>query len=179
MPRDGRLPHALAGPGHGDRRLRDRRAHRRLEAEVGTDIRNPEREDAARERETLRRPEDRLVGEVDDDIGRVACDRGLDIGREGDAVILSASELLLAADQHRCRELVRQLRERVANDRDVVLAVDDRDRPHVRAVTSSSIEPVNFAYSSVSSEKETSRSLPWNGCLRQTFTRRSSISTTL
>ena len=84
MPRDGRLPDALAGPGHGDRRLRDRRALRRLEAEVGADVRNPEREDAAREREALRRPEHRLVGEVDDDVGRVACDRGLDVGRERD-----------------------------------------------------------------------------------------------
>ena len=55
--------------------------------------------------------------------------------------------------------------QRVGRERRPVrsVAVDDRERPHVRVVTSSSIEPVNFAYSSVSSEKDTSRSWPWNG----------------
>ena len=136
----------------------------------------PERQHTARESEALRGSEHRLVREVDDQVRRMKRDRGLDVSGERDAVVLPAAELLLAADQDGCDEVVRQLGERVADDGDVVLAVDDRDRLHVRAVTSSSIEPVNFAYSSVSSENETRRSCPWNGCRRQTLTRRSSIS---
>jgi hypothetical protein len=37
-----------------------------------------------------------------------------------------------------------------------VLTVDDRQSSQVRDVTSSSMAPVNFAYSSVSRENETS-----------------------
>ncbi len=69
----------------------------------------------------------------------------------------------LTPDQNGRDELVRQLGERVTHDGGVVLAVDDRESPHVRAVTSSSIAPVNFAYSRVSRANETSFTWPWNG----------------
>ena len=126
--------------------------------EVGADVRNPAREHSARERKPLPRAEHGLVGEVDDDVGCVRGDGGLDVRCERDAVVLASSQLLLPADEDRRGEVVRKLRESVTDDGGVMLAVDDRDRPHVRAVTSSSIVPVNFAYSSVSSEKDTSRS---------------------
>ena len=149
---------------------------RRIEPEVGPDVRDAAGQHSARERETLGRAEHGLVGEIDDDVGRVRGDRGLDVGGERDAVLLTSAQLLLPADENCGGEVVRKLRERVTDDGGIVLAVDDRNRPHVRAVTSSSIVPVNFAYSSVSSEKETSRSWPWNGCRRQTSTLRSAIS---
>ena len=179
MARDRGLPDSLAGTDDRDRRARERRALGRIEAEVRADVRNTQGEHATHEREALFRAEHRLVREIDDDVRVVAGDRRLDVRHERHAVLLAAAQLLLAADEDRGREFVRQLRERVTDDRGVVLAVDDRDRPHVRAVTSSSMTPVNFAYSSVSSENETSRSCPWNGCRRQTSTFRSTISMTL
>ena len=143
------------------------------------DVGQPEREHAAREREALDGPEDGLVGEIDDDLGREARDRRLDVVDERDAVLLAPAQLLRAADEHRRDDLVRELGERVTDDGRIVLAVDDRECPHVLAVTSSSIAPVNFAYSSVSSEKETSLTSPWNGCRRQMSTLRSATSMTL
>jgi hypothetical protein len=179
MTRDGGLPDALAGSGDSDRWKRERKPCRRLESEVGADVRHAEREHPACESKPLDRPEDGLVGEVDDDLEHVRVECGLDIGGERDTVVLPSSQLLLAADEHGGDELVRKLGERVTDDRGVVLAVDDGQRSQVRAVTSSSIAPVNFAYSSVSSENETSRTWPWNGWRRQISTRFSSISMTL
>ena len=48
VPGDGRLPDAFAGPDHGDRRQLERMERRRVEAEVGADVRQPEREEARR-----------------------------------------------------------------------------------------------------------------------------------
>ncbi len=138
-------------------------SRRRIEPEVRPDVRDAAGQHPAGERETLGRAEHGLVGEVDDDVRGVRGDRGLDVGGERDPVFLTSAQLLLPADENRGGEVVRKLHERVTHDGGVVLAVDDRNRPHVRAVTSSSMVPVNFAYSSVSSEKETSRSWPWNG----------------
>ena len=100
-------------------------------------------------------------------------DRLLDVEGQRDAVVQVSAQLLGPADEHGGHDVVGQLRERVAHDGRVMLAVDEGERPHVLAVTSSSIAPVNFAYSSVSSEKETSFTSPWKGCLRQMFTLRS------
>ena len=136
-------------------------------------------EDPACEREPLDRPEHRLVGEIDDDLGPVPLDRRADVVGKRHAVVLAAAQLLRSADEHRGDELVGKLGERVADDGRIVLAVDDRERPHVLAVTSSSMAPVNLAYSSVSSEKETSLTSPWNGWRRQMSTLRSAISMTL
>ena len=61
----GRLPDALAEADHGERRRLDRLERRRVEAEVGADVRQPERERARRPEQALPRPEHRLVGEVD------------------------------------------------------------------------------------------------------------------
>ena len=76
---------------------------RRVEAEVGADVREAEREKARSEREPKLRRQHRLVGEVDDDLGvaRLLDDR--------DAVVRLAAQLLGAADQHHADELVRQL----------------------------------------------------------------------
>ena len=68
--RDGRLPDALAGADDGDRRQLERMERRRVEAEVGADVRKPEREEARGEREPQLRRQHRLVGEVDDDLRR-------------------------------------------------------------------------------------------------------------
>ncbi len=133
----------------------------------------------ARELEPLDGSQHGLVGEVDHDFGRERRERLLDVCSERDAVVLAAAKLLLSADDDGDDEVVGQLRERVANDGCVVLAVDDRDGSHERAVTSSSIESVNFAYSRVSRENETSCTWPWNGCRRQMSSFRSAISMTL
>src|SRR5437868_6353610 len=76
--------------------------------------------------------------------------------------------------------VVRQLRERVAHPGRVVLAVDQRERPHCdRVVTSPSILAVYFSNASVSVETWMIRSCPWNGYFRQTDTWWSQISITL
>jgi len=157
------LADSLSGPDDGDRRNLERRPQWRVKPEVRADIGNAESENAARESKALDRPENGLVGEIDDDLGRVGCDRRFEVGGERHPVLLAAAQLLTAADEQRGDELVRQLRECIANNRGVVLAVDYGEGSQVRVVTSSSIEPVNFAYSSVSSENETSRTWPWKG----------------
>ena len=176
MARDGRLSHSLPGADHRDRRQLEGLEGGRLEPEIRALVRDALREDPAREREPLDRAEDGLVGEVDDDVRSELADPGVEVVDERDAVVLSASELLGTPDQQRRDEIVREVGQRVADDGRVVLAVDDRERSHVLAVTSASIAPVNFAYSSVSRENETSFTLPWNGCRRQTSTLRSASS---
>ena len=64
-----RLADALACADDGDRRQLERLERRRLEAKVGTDVRQPGRERPRRPAEPLGRTEHRLVGEVDDDLG--------------------------------------------------------------------------------------------------------------
>ena len=71
----------------------------------------------------------------------------------------------------RADHVVRQLGERVAHDRRVVLAVDDREcARHRRDVTSPSIRAVYFSNSSVSVANWMIFSCPWNGYLRHTST---------
>ena len=159
----GGLADALTCPDDGDRRELEGLAQRRIETEVRSDIRQPQREDPAREREALDGAEHRLVREVDDHVRSMLGDCGLHVGGERNAVLLSPAQLLVTPDQNGRDELVRQLGERVTHDGGVVLAVDDGESPHVRAVTSSSIAPVNFAYSRVSRANETSFTWPWNG----------------
>jgi len=90
--------------------------------------------------------------------------RRLDGGLERHAVVLSAAQLLDAADEHRCDDEVVELFERLTDDGRIVLAVDDRDRaPHPLVVTSRSILPVYFSYSNVSVENWMIRSSPWKG----------------
>ena len=107
-------------------------------------------------------------------------ERGVEVGLDADAVVGVVAQLLGAADHVGGDEVVRQLLERSAHDRRIVLAVDQGDRPHHdRVVTSSSIRPVYFSYSKVSSENWMIRSWPWKGCLRQTATWLPETSTTL
>src|SRR5262249_57856478 len=95
-------------------------------------------------------------------------------------VVRDTVQLLGSADEHHRDHLVRELAERGMHDGWVVLAVDQDDRAaHPRVVTSRSIRPVYFSYSSVSVENWMMRSCPWNGCLRQTSTWRPVISITL
>ena len=128
------------------------------------------RQGAAREPKALARAEHRLVGEIDDRLGLELDDRRLQIVHERDAVLLASAELLRAADEERPDEVVRQLAERVAHDRGVVLAVDQGDRARHRVVTSPSIRAVYFSNASVSVENWMIFSCPWNGYLRQTST---------
>ncbi len=87
------------------------------------------------------------------------------LGDERHAVVLpaAAAELLGAARDERGDELVGQLGERGADDRDVVLPVDHRERPQLRDESSPSIRAVYFSKSSVSVENWMIRSCPWNG----------------
>ena len=159
----GGLADALTRPHDGDRRELEGLEQRRIETEVRSDIRQPQREDPAREREAFDGAEHRLVREVDDHFRSMLRDCGLHVGSERYPVVLSPAQLLVTSDQNGRDEVVRQLGERVTHDGRVVLAVDDGESPHVRAVTSSSIAPVNFAYSRVSRANETSFTWPWNG----------------
>jgi hypothetical protein len=177
---DRRLADPLAGADDPDRGERERLQRGRVEAEVGADVRQPGGEDAAREPEALARPEHRLVGEVDDELGPVLGERRIEVGRDADAVVGVLAQLLGAADDVGGDELVRQLLERSLDHRRVVLAVDEGEGAHhERVVTSSSIRPVYFSYSNVSRENWMIRSCPWNGCLRQTATWLPETSTTL
>ena len=158
MPRHRGLPDPLAEADHSERRRLDRLELRRVEAKVGAHVRQPERERARRPEHALPRPEHRLVGEVDHEIRRNRVER-LD---ERDAVLVAAAKLLGPADEQRADEVVRQRLERVPHDGCEVLAVDERERPHVER-TSSSILAVYFSYVFVSVENWMIRSCPWNG----------------
>ncbi len=148
--RDRRFADALAGPDHGERRhAAEPLVLRRLEAEVRPHVSQPVCESAACPQHPLTRAEHRLVREVDDD---------LDLGRDlverlehRQAVLLPTAELLSATDEDRSHEVERQLGQRVSDNVDVVLAVDERNRFH-RVVTSSSIRAVYFSNASVSVE---------------------------
>ena len=154
---------------------------RRIEAEVRPLVRDAERQDATRERETLPRPEHRLVREIEHDVGLVPLDRGLDRALERDPIpLIVASELLDATDEHRSHDDVLDLLQGGTDHGWVVLAVHDRDdSPHPLVVTSRSIRPVYFSYSNVSVENWMIRSSPWNGCLREIDTWWPLTSTTL
>jgi len=68
VPGHGGLPDPLAEADHGERRRPNRVEGRRIEAEVRTHVRQPERERAGRPQQSLPRPQDGLVGEVDDEL---------------------------------------------------------------------------------------------------------------
>ena len=108
-------------------------------------------------------------------------ERLVEVGSDRDAVVGVVAQLLGPADDVCGDELVRQLLERRAHHGCVVLAVNECKGAlrHDRVVTSSSIRPVYFSYSNVSSENWMIRSWPWNGCLRQTATWLPETSTTL
>ncbi len=164
MPGHRGLADALAGADHRERRQPNRLEPGRLEAEVGALVRDAEREHAACERKSLGRRQHRLVGEVEHHVRAVLEHRRLDGGLERHAVVLSAAQLLDAADEHRGDDEVVELFERLTDDGRIVLAVDDRDRaPHPLVVTSRSILPVYFSYSNVSVENWMIRSSPWKG----------------
>ena len=155
-----RLPDPLAEADHGERRRRYRLERRRVEAEVGADVRQPERECARGPEHPLPRPEHRLVGEVDHEIRLDRVER-VD---ERHAVVVVAAQLLGPAHQQRAEHVIRQRLERIAHDRRVVLPVDQDDGPlaHVDR-TSSSIFAVYFSYVFVSVENWMIFSCPWNG----------------
>ena len=157
MSGDRGLPDALAGADHGDRGQLERLEDRRVEAEVGTDVRQAGRERARGPAKALDRPEHRLVRQVDDQLG------GTEVVDERHAVVGTAAKLLGPADEDRAHPLVRQLGQRIAHDRRVVLPVDQRDGPHRLVVTSRSIRPVYFSYSPVAVSNWMIRSCPWNG----------------
>ena len=93
MPGHRRLPDPLAEPDHRERRRLDRLERRRVEAEVGADVRQPEREGARSPEHPLPRPEHRLVGEVDHEIRVDRVERV----HERDAVVVAAAQLLRPA----------------------------------------------------------------------------------
>ena len=100
MARDRGLPDALAGAVDRERRQRERREARRVEAEVRAGVREARGEQPAREQDRARRPEDRLVREVDDQLRRAAA-RAAASRDERNAVLLPAAELLRPADHQR------------------------------------------------------------------------------
>ena len=145
MGRDRRLAHPLPGAHDPERGERERLEGGRVEAEVRPDVREPAREHAAGDGEALARAEHRLVGEVDHDLGPVRLERGLERRGQRHPVLVAAAQLLRPAEQVRADEVVGQLGERRAHHGRVVLPVDQRDGPHERVVTSSSIRPVYFS----------------------------------
>jgi len=152
------LADALPGPDHRDRGELERLQARRVEAEVGAYVRQPGGERTGRPAKSLRRPEHRLVREVDDDVCPV---EALD---ERHPIVASLSQLLGATDHDRADELVRQRGERITHHRRVVLAVDEGNGTrHRLAVTSRSIRPVYFSYSPVARSNWMIRSWPWKG----------------
>ena len=178
--RDRGLPHALAGADDPDRGERERRELRRVEAKVGADVRQAGGKHPARQPKALLRAEHRLVREIDDELRPVLGERAVEIVGEDDAVVRVVAQLLGAPHEVRGDELVRELLERRSHDRRIVLAIDEcQSARHERVVTSSSIRPVYFSYSKVSSENWMIRSCPWKGCLRQTATWLPDTSTTL
>ena len=113
--------------------------------------------DAQRKRSA--RPEHRLVGEVDDDLGAVEARRRA-ARRSRRRRAASRVPPTRIAPTHSYGSAA----QRVAHDGRVVLAVDQRDRAHHRlAVTSRSIRPVYFSYSPVARSNWMIRSCPWNG----------------
>ena len=151
------LPHPLAGADHGDRRQREVGIRRRVEAEVGADVGEAGGERLRRPAEAILRPEHRLVGQVDHGLG-VA-----EVLQQRHAVVGVAAQLLGTADEDRADPLVRQHLERLPHDVGVVLPVDERDSLHLCGITSRSILPVYFSYSSVARSNWMMRSWPWNG----------------
>jgi hypothetical protein len=131
MPRDRRLPHPLARADDRQGGHVDRRERRRVEAEVGPFVGDPVGEHAARERHALDRSEHGLVGEIEHQIRRVGGDRLLHLRHERHAVVVSAPQLLGSAEEHGRDDVMSGGRERITYHRRVVLAVDQRDRPHV------------------------------------------------
>ena len=178
--RDRGLSDPLAGTDDSDRGKRERLELRRVEAKVGSDVREAGGKDAAREPEALLRAEHRLVREIDDELRPVLGECAVEIVRECYPVVRVVAQLLGATDEVRGNEVVGQLLEGRAHDRRIVLAVDQsQGAGHERVVTSSSIRPVYFSYSKVSIENWMIRSCPWKGCLRQTATWLPDTSTTL
>ena len=88
------LPDPLPGPDHRDRRQLERLELRRVEPEIGADVREPGRERPRRPLEPLERAEHGLVRQVDDDL------RGAEAVDERDAVVAAA---LRAASRSRRR----------------------------------------------------------------------------
>ena len=103
----------------------------------------------------------RFFGEFD---GAPGPAHGVERVDERDAVVVAAAELLVAADEERPDDVVRQRCERVPHDRRIVLAVDEHDRTSLHCDrTSSSIRAVYFSYVFVSVENWMMRSCPWKG----------------
>ncbi len=169
------LADPLARTDHGERQRRalPARVLRWIEAEVGADVREARGQCTRGPAHPLGRPEHRLVRQIDDQ-GRIA--EPLD---ERHAVIEPAAQLLAPAHEYRPGPFVRKHRQRLTNDCRRMLPVDERDRPHRFAVTSFSIRPVYFSYSSVSRSNWMIRSCPWNGYRRHTATCEPLTSTTL
>ncbi len=164
MPGDGGLPDALARADDPERRERERPKRRRVEAEVRARVGDPRGEHAARDEEALARAEHRLVGEVVDELRLAGRERLVEVAVDRHAVLVPATQLLLAAGEPGAGDLVGQRRERVPDDGRVVLAVDHHERArHVRVVTSPSIRAVYFSNARVSVENWMIRSCPWNG----------------
>ena len=158
VPGDRRLADALAGADHGDRRQLERLEQRRVEAEVGADVRQARRERARDPAEPLGRPEHRLVGEVDDDLGAVEARRRA----------ARRSRRRRAASRCRrpgSRRPTRTAAPRARRARRARSAPrrSERRRAHRFAVTSRSIRPVYFSYSPVARSNWMIRSWPWNG----------------
>jgi hypothetical protein len=109
---------------------------RRVEAEVGADVRQPGRERARAQRKRSRRPEHRLVGEIDDELGVAEVRRAAARRSPSPPRSFSVPPTRIAPDH-----VVRQLGERVAHDVRVVLPVDRARPPLTRVVTSRSIGP--------------------------------------
>ncbi len=155
---DGRLPDALARPDDCDRRQLERLEHRRIEPEVGADVREAGRERARGPAHPLGRPEHRLVREIDHRL------RVSEPADQGDTVVRTGAQLFRPTHQDRSHPLVRQRPKCIPHDGRVMLAVNEGNSAHHRlADTSRSMRPVYFSYSPVARSNWMIRSCPWKG----------------
>ncbi len=130
MTGDRRLPHAFPGSDHGERGLRVAHERDRIEPEVGSDVGHPRRERPRGEPEAAARADDRLVGEIDDDVGARLRESVVQHVPDRHSVVGLPTELLAPAEHDRPDELVGKLGEGGDDDLRVVLAVDEGKRSH-------------------------------------------------
>src|SRR5215218_9007962 len=139
--RDRRLPHPLARPDHGQRRLgRDGAKLRRRQLEVAAEIARPGVEGERGYLHPLLVADHRLVREVDYNVdgvcgeGLLYCRDGVLVFDQGDAVVGAFLDLLGASEEGSghafCSERSLHALHRIDDHGRIVLAVDQEQRPH-------------------------------------------------
>src|SRR4029453_12780428 len=117
-------------------------------------------EDATRQAEALTGPQDRLVGEGEDDVRIEALEGIFPVVDDRDTLPAPSAQLLHPSDEQGPDDLVGQLPQRVAHDRRVVLAVDESERATHGGAAPRSIFAVSFSNAGRSKENWMMRFCP-------------------